>query len=75
MNPYFLVALVPLLASGCASTPPFDASASDTALADAAAIGPAAYASPIGAFTPRTPVNPAPWRAQNDAQAVKGAME
>lgn len=72
MDLKFLVAAAPLLASGCAATLPPDVTASGY-LSDYTAEGrPVSYASPVAGYTHRVPVDPRPWRDQNDAQARKG---
>ncbi|MBB4067263.1 hypothetical protein [Gellertiella hungarica] len=71
MKLQFLVAAIPLAASGCASTLPDVVATSGypDAVSDA---GPVAYRSPVGDYVHRMPVDPKPWREQNDAQAKKG---
>ena len=69
----FLVAAVPLIASGCAGTLPPEVIASGDLTATTATARPIHYHNPVGAYTHRIPVDPKPWRNQNDAQAPKGA--
>lgn len=71
MKLQFLVAAIPLAASGCASTLPDVVATSGYAdvVSDAR---PVPYRSPIGDYTHRMPVDPKPWREQNDALAKKG---
>lgn len=68
----FLVAVVPLLASGCAATLPPDVIASRELDIPPANIRPIPYQSPLSGYTHRTPVDPRPWREQNGAQAPQG---
>lgn len=72
MNHTHLVVALPLLLGGCAAT-----SLSDFTTYDGAAdptIGARAihYATPVAGYVHRLPVNPNPWRKQNDAQATQG---
>ncbi|WP_117191577.1 hypothetical protein [Rhizobium terrae] len=69
MKPSFLVAALPLLVSGCASTLPEVADLAGHP--DSAYATPVAYQSPIGGYNHRVPVDPKPWRGLNDAQAPK----
>lgn len=72
MRPLYFVVALPLLASGCAATlPPDVISAGDLAASQAGA-SPIVYTSPVSGYTHRVPVDPKPWRNQNDAQAPKG---
>lgn len=72
MKPMLLVAAaLPFLASGCAATLPPDVTASGEPAAEAEA-RPFRYSSPISGYTHRAPVDPKPWRDQNDAQAPEG---
>lgn len=66
-----LIAALPLTVSGCASALPdvVVISAHPDSVSD---IHPEAFRSPLGGYTHRVPVNPKPWREQNDAQAKKG---
>lgn len=72
MNLKFLVATAPLLASGCAATLPPDVTASGYLSDYTAEARPIAYTSPVTGYTHRAPVDPRPWRGQNDAQAKDG---
>ncbi|WP_082554045.1 MULTISPECIES: hypothetical protein [Rhizobium] len=72
MKPIFLVVALPLIASGCASTFPPEVTASGD-LADLPFdVRPVHYHSPVTGYTHRVPVDPKPWRNQNDAQAPDG---
>lgn len=70
MKLQFLVAAIPLAASGCAATLPDVLTTSDHP-ATVSEARPVHYHSPIGDYTHRMPVDPRPWREQNDAQAKK----
>ncbi len=72
MNLKILVAAVPLFASGCAATLPPEVIASGEVADSPAAVRPVTYYSPVSGYTPRIPVDPKPWRNQNDAQAPEG---
>lgn len=72
MKPIFLVAAFPLLASGCAATLPPDVIAPGDLAASQAEVRPLRYSSPVSGYTHRAPVDPKPWRNQNDAQAPEG---
>ncbi|MDP2782333.1 hypothetical protein [Devosia sp.] len=69
----FLVAAVPLIAGGCAATLPPEVIASGDLTATTATARPIHYHSPVVDYTHRIPVDPKPWRNQNDAQAPQGA--
>ncbi|MCA2372689.1 hypothetical protein ATU3B_13770 [Agrobacterium genomosp. 3 str. CIP 111-78] len=72
MNLKILVAALPLFASGCAATLPPEVIASGD-LADLPVdVRPVHYHSPVAGYTHRVPVDPKPWRNQNDAQAPDG---
>ncbi|BCH57312.1 hypothetical protein ACQZ61_21370 [Agrobacterium vitis] len=72
MNLKILVAALPLFASGCAATLPPEVIASGD-LADLPVdVRPVHYYSPVAGYTHRVPVDPKPWRNQNDAQAPDG---
>lgn len=71
MKLQFLVAAIPLAASGCASTLP-DVVAMSGYPDTQSDVRQVHYHSPIGDYTHRMPVDPKPWREQNDAQAKKG---
>lgn len=72
MKRLFLVAALPLVASGCATTLPPDVIASGNLAASPAEARPLRYISPVSGYTHRAPVDPKPWRNQNDAQAPEG---
>ncbi|PDT21284.1 hypothetical protein [Rhizobium hidalgonense] len=63
----FVVGL-PLVVGGCASTLPPDVVVSAAAVEQPSA-RPAAYRSPISGYVVRQPVDPKPWRRQNDPQS------
>jgi hypothetical protein len=66
-----LIAALPLTVSGCASALPdvVVISGHPDSVSD---IHPGVFRSPLGIYTHRTPVDPKPWRQQNDAQSKKG---
>jgi hypothetical protein len=68
MKPSLFVVGLPLVIGGCASTLPPDVVASSTAVEQPSA-RPIAYRSPISGFVARLPVDPKPWRRQNDLQS------
>ncbi|MBY5767447.1 hypothetical protein V7798_04945 [Rhizobium laguerreae] len=68
MKPSLFVVGLPLLVGGCASTLPPDVVALPTAV-DQPSAPPAAYRSPIAGYVSRQPVDPKPWRRQNDLQS------
>lgn len=72
MKPTILVAALPLFASGCAATLPPDVIAPGDLAASQAEVRPLRYTSPVSGYTHRAPVDPKPWRNQNDAQAPEG---
>ncbi|MBY5566355.1 hypothetical protein HFO55_03650 [Rhizobium leguminosarum] len=72
MKPSLFVVGLPLIVGGCASTLPPDVVALPTAV-DQPSAPPAAYRSPIAGYVARQPVDPKPWRRQNDLQSpMKG---
>ncbi|WP_082766448.1 hypothetical protein [Paramesorhizobium deserti] len=72
MKPMFLVVAVPLFASGCAATLPPEVIASDDLADTPAEVRPVRYLSPVAGYTHRAPIDPKPWRRQNDAQSPEG---
>jgi len=73
MNLKILVVALPLFASGCAATlPPEVIASGDLAVITPADVHPVHYHSPVAGYTHRVPVDPKPWRNQNDAQAPDG---
>jgi hypothetical protein len=66
MKPSFLVAALPLVVSGCAST--LSEVVDNGYHPDSAYAAPVPYQGAMGGYTHRTPVDPKPWRGQNDAQ-------
>ncbi|MBY5807172.1 hypothetical protein ELI13_10315 [Rhizobium ruizarguesonis] len=68
MKPSLFVVGLPLLVGSCASTLPPDVVASPAAVEQPSA-RPAAYRSPISGYVTRQPVDPKPWRRQNDLQS------
>lgn len=72
MNPIYIVVAAPLLLGGCTATSMMnDAASYDDAANPTLAVA-LRYQSPVSAYTARMPVDPKPWRDQNDAQAPKG---
>jgi hypothetical protein len=72
MKHLFFVAVLPLIASGCAATLPPDVIAAGDLASSEGEARPAAYRGVVSAYTHRTVVGPKPWRQLNDAQAPKG---
>ncbi len=72
MNLKILVAALPLFASGCAATLPPEVIASGDIADLAVDVRPIHYHNPVAGYTHRVPVDPKPWRNQNDAQAPDG---
>jgi acetoacetate decarboxylase len=66
MKPSFLVAALPLVVSGCASTLP--EVVDNGSHPDSAYATPVRYQGVMGSYTHRVPVDPKPWRGLNDAQ-------
>ncbi|MCF6367584.1 hypothetical protein [Rhizobium halophilum] len=69
MKSSFLVAALPLVVSGCASTLPEVVDSAGHP--DSAYAAPVRYEGAIGSYTHRIPVDPKPWRGLNDAQAPR----
>ncbi|AYM83766.1 MULTISPECIES: hypothetical protein [Agrobacterium] len=73
MNPIYIVVAAPLLLGGCTATSLMnDAASYDDAANPTLGAGPIRYQTPVAGYTHRAPVDPKPWRNQNDAQAPKG---
>lgn len=72
MRSLFFVAVLPLFANGCAATSPPDVIAPGDLAASQAGVRPLRYTSPVSGYDHRLPVDPKPWRDQNNAQAPKG---
>jgi hypothetical protein len=68
MKPSILVVGLPLLLGGCASTLPPDVIACANA-GQSLDVRPIHYRSSISGYLDRKPVDPKPWRKQNDAQS------
>ncbi|RFB88974.1 hypothetical protein B5K11_25130 [Rhizobium leguminosarum bv. trifolii] len=68
MKPSLFVVGLPLVVGGCASTLPPDVVASAAAIEEPSP-RPVAYRSPISDYVVRQPVDPKPWRRQNDLQS------
>lgn len=71
MKRLFLVAAVPFIVTGCASTLPEVVASTGHPDSTSDAV-PLAYQNPIGGYSHRMPVDPKPWRGLNDAQAPDG---
>lgn len=71
MNRLLLVAALPFVVSGCASTLP-EVVASSNHPDTVVDVAPIAYQNAVGAYSHRMPVDPKPWRGLNDAQAPDG---
>ncbi|WP_097135990.1 hypothetical protein [Rhizobium subbaraonis] len=72
MRPFYFVVALPLAASGCATTLPPDVIASHQSESAHLSVRPVGYASPFAGYTHRVPVDPKPWRLQNEAQSPEG---
>ncbi|MFK0205698.1 hypothetical protein [Agrobacterium sp. NPDC090283] len=73
MNPIHIVVAAPLLLGGCTATSMMnDAASYDDAANPTLGVAPPRYQTPVSGYTARMPVDPKPWRDQNDAQAPKG---
>jgi hypothetical protein len=70
MKPSILVVGLPLIAGGCASTLPPDV-ITPMDVGQAYSVRPLRYRSPVSGFVARQPVDPKPWRQQNDEQSPK----
>lgn len=73
MNPIHIVVAAPLLLGGCTATSVMNNAASyDDTANPTLGVAPSGYQTPVSGYTARMPVDPKPWRNQNDAQAPKG---
>ncbi|WP_092588404.1 hypothetical protein [Rhizobium mongolense] len=68
MKPSMFVVGLPLTAGGCASTLPPDVIGSAD-VQQTYAVSPLQYRSPLSSYLARQPVDPKPWRRQNDLQS------
>ncbi|ENN85497.1 hypothetical protein RHSP_82740 [Rhizobium freirei PRF 81] len=68
MKPSIVVVGLPLFVGGCASSFPPDVVPSSD-VAQARSVAPFQYNSPVSGYIPRKPVDPKPWRQQNDQQS------
>ncbi|WP_253958396.1 hypothetical protein [Rhizobium sp. WYJ-E13] len=68
MKPSLFVVGLPLVVGGCASTLPPDVVGSSPAV-EQPSPRPIAYRSPMSGYIARQPVDPRPWRRQNDLQS------
>ncbi|SCB56655.1 hypothetical protein GA0061105_101488 [Rhizobium aethiopicum] len=68
MKPSLFVVGLPLVIGGCTSTLPPDVVASSAAV-EQPSPRPAAYRSPVSGYVARQPLDPKPWRKQNDLQS------
>nr|WP_082728432.1 hypothetical protein [Rhizobium altiplani] len=69
MKPSLFVVGLPLLVGGCASTPPDVIASAD--VQQTYSVRPIRYRSPISGFVARQPVDPKPWRQQNEQLSPK----
>ncbi|PDT26818.1 hypothetical protein CO660_25460 [Rhizobium sp. L9] len=65
MKPSLFVVGLPLVIGGCTSTLPPDVVASSATVEQPSP----QYRSPVSGFVARQPVDPKPWRRQNDLQS------
>jgi hypothetical protein len=73
MNPIYIVVAAPLLLGGCTATSSMNEAASyEDAANPSLDVAPLRYQTPVAGYSHRAPVDPKPWRNQNDAQAPKG---
>lgn len=72
MNLIHIVVALPVLLGGCASTSIGEIAAYDETANPASGVTPIRYSTPVTGYSHRIPVDPMPWRRQNDAQAPQG---
>ncbi|AYM13388.1 hypothetical protein G6L58_18915 [Agrobacterium tumefaciens] len=73
MNPIYIVVAAPLLLGGCTATSSMNEAASyEDAANPSLGVTSLRYQTPVTGYSHRAPVDPKPWRNQNDAQAPKG---
>lgn len=73
MNPIYIVVAAPLLLGGCTATSSMNEAASyEDAANPSLGVTLLRYQTPVTGYSHRAPVDPKPWRNQNDAQAPKG---
>jgi len=71
MNHMHIVVALPLFLGGCAATS-IEVATYDDSSNPSVGVVPVRYATPINNYLHRVPVDPKPWRNQNDAQAPRG---
>jgi hypothetical protein len=67
MRPTIFVVALPLIVGGCASTLPPDVPTPDGDLLSNAQ--PVRYRTPLAGYVARQPVDPKPWKKQNELQS------
>ena len=67
-----LAVALPLVASGCAGTLPPEVIMSGDDASSPVSVLPQHFSSPVSGYVHRNPVEPKPWRQQNDAQSKQG---
>lgn len=72
MNHIHIVVALPLLLGGCAATSIGEIATFDDAANPALGVTAIRYSTPVTGYSHRVPVDPKPWRRQNDAQAPQG---
>ena len=72
MNHIPVVVVLPLLLGGCATTSIGEIATYDDGSSPAFGVTPIHYSTPVSGYAHRVPVDPKPWREQNDAQAPRG---
>ncbi|AOF93303.1 hypothetical protein [Sinorhizobium sp. RAC02] len=72
MNHIQFVVALPLLLGGCAATSLGDLATYENAADPAVGTSPIGYTTPVAGYSHRLPVDPNPWRFQNDAQSPQG---
>jgi hypothetical protein len=68
MRPSIVVVGLPLFLGGCASAFPPDVVAPSD-VEQTRSVASFRYSSPLSGYVPRSPVDPKPWRQQNDQQS------
>nr|WP_099558022.1 hypothetical protein [Hartmannibacter diazotrophicus] len=71
MNKICALIALPIILGGCGASAPVVLDGTDPS-DPASGIRPLRYASPVSGYVHRVPVDPNPWRGQNDAQRPQG---
>ncbi|MDX0494095.1 hypothetical protein GOC53_28140 [Sinorhizobium medicae] len=72
MNHMYFVVALPLFLGGCAATSLNEVTSYEDPANPSLGVVPVRYSNPVAGYSHRVPVDPKPWRNQNDAQGPQG---